>query len=475
MKAMSFLKSLLGIFSGGRAGGPRRPGDPPAALVEGLEREEVPEWSLVTKYSVGPVSYMVYRSGDGVLRLLVREPPEPDVRTLVELAAGQRRPSNDVEEYYMNKERSGYGPLYPLILDPHIEEISYTGMEQHVAVIHKIAPSRWMLTNIALTREQADGIAVELARKAGKSVNVASPYVEGLTQEGHRVSVSFMSEITRFGSTFVIRKFPQKPVTIGDLLASGALTPLMAAYLWLIMEAQGFIIISGPMGSGKTTLLQGLLTLLPPYVKVITIEDTPELVVKGPLWDPFITRPRLPGQEVDEVTLEDLLKFALRRRADYVVVGEVRGREARLLAQAAASGYGALTTMHADSPAGVVMRLTSEPINLPPSFLASVSAVVQLARLPGVGGSSSRRVSEIAEVGPEGPTTVLRWGEKLGVDDVVERSSRVHWAAERLGIGDVKDDLEERVAVLEDLAGKGLEEIRARLVRYYTSKYGDVI
>ncbi|MGC9072429.1 MAG: type II/IV secretion system ATPase subunit [Acidilobus sp.] len=429
----------------------------------------------MAQYNIGPVKYVVYRGGDGLPRLSVREPEPLNEQRLVELTVGFSRPRDEAEEYLVNKYRSGYGKLYPLLIDPHIEEISYAGSTKHIAVIHKLTPSRWMLTDVSLTPEEADGIAVELARKANKSVSIASPYAEGLTTEGHRVSVSFMGEVSRFGSTFVVRKYPQKPFTMADLLANKMLDPAVAAYLWLIEEAQGFIIVSGSMGAGKTTVLQGLLSLLPPYVKVVTIEDTPELVVMGPLWDSLVTRPRTPGQEVEEVTLEDLLKFALRRRADYVVVGEVRGREGRLLAQAAASGYGAMTTIHSDSPQGVIMRLTMEPIKLPRIFLGSVRSIVQLGRAPGVGGKAVRKIHEVAEVIDYEVASVYREGSQASPDEIMERSRQLEWVAEKLCLSDVRSELKERARFLESIAGRSSEELRAELSKFYTSRYGDVI
>jgi len=195
----------------------------------------------------------------------------------------------------------------------------------------------------------------------------------------------------------------------------------------------------------------------------------------GPLWDSLVTRPRVPGQEVQEVTLEDLLRFALRRRADYVVVGEVRGREGRLLAQAAASGYGALTTIHSDSPSGVLMRLSMEPIKLPRLFLESVKAIVQLGRTPGLGGKAIRRVREIAEVIEYEAVPVFKEGSSSSPNDIAERSHQLSWAADKLGIADVKTELKERAKFLESLAGRSVEELRAELTKFYMSRYGDVI
>ncbi|ADL18624.1 type II secretion system protein E [Acidilobus saccharovorans 345-15] len=438
------------------------------------EGKSPPSWSVVSHYRIGPVEYFLYRGGDGVPRLMVREPEPIDHDRLVYVATGLTKPRDDRESYLAEKYRSGYGKIYPLMLDPHIEEISYTGSTKNVIVIHKEVPSRWVLTDIKLTDEEANGIVVELARKAGKSVSIVSPYAEGLTVEGHRISVSFMNEMSRFGSSFVIRKYPQKPFTIADLLANKTIDPVAAAYLWLIAEAQGFIIVSGAMGAGKTTVLQSIISTLPPYSKVVTIEDTPELVVTGPLWDSLVTRPRTPGEEVEEITLEDLLKFALRRRADYVVVGEVRGREGKLLAQAAASGYGAMTTLHSDSPQGVIMRLSMEPIALPPLFLSSIKSIVQVKRLQATGGRAVRRVTEIAEVENGNSVIIYRYGE-TGISDLIERSRELEWAAERLGIGDIREEMEARTKFLESVAGRSPEELRAELAKFYISRYGDMI
>ncbi len=465
------------FFLKGRRPNPPSPHAEQKSRVETAEGRQPPSWSIVAQYNVGPVKYIVYRGGDGLPRLSVREPEPLDGRRLVDLAVGIERPTDEAEEYLVNKYRSGYGKLYPLLMDPHIEEVSYAGSSPYVAVVHKISPSRWMLTDISLTPEEADGLAIELARKANKSVSIASPYAEGLTSEGHRVSVSFMGEVSRFGSTFTVRKYPQKPFTITDLISSRSIGPLVAAYLWLIEEAQGFIIVSGPMGSGKTTVLQGLISLLPPYVKVVTIEDTPELVVVGPIWDSLVTRPRTPGQEVQEVSLEDLLRFALRRRADYVVVGEVRGREGRLLAQAAASGYGAMTTIHSDSPQGVIMRLTLEPIRLPKVFLDSVRAIVQLSRAPARGGKAVRRVIEVAEVIDYEAVPIYREGDvsRSSPEAIVERSRQLEWAAEKLGVQDIGNELMERARILESIAGRTAEELRTELMKFYISRYGDLL
>jgi flagellar protein FlaI len=434
-----------------------------------------PKWSVIAQYKIGPVNYYVYRGEDNLVHLYINE---PKIEMNIDLLTGLKKDTNEEERYLINKYKSGYGKIYPLIIDPHIDEISYNGYTNNISAIHKLVPSRWIMVDIKLEKEESDSLVIELARKANKVVSLTTPYIEGITDDGNRVSVSFLNEISHFGSNFVLRKYPEKPLTMSDLLASKVLSPIIAAYIWLLAEAQGFLIISGSMGSGKTTLLQSIASLLPPYSKVITIEDTPELKLISPNWDSFITRPKLPGSEVQEINMEDLLKYALRRRADYVIVGEVRGREAKVLAQAATSGYGAMTTIHSDSPEGVISRLTLEPIKLPSLFIKSITAIIQIRTLPSLGGKAIRRVYEIDEVDDEELLNIYKLGYQTNdIDNIVRKSKKLEIASNRLGFNynEISEEMKSRIEFLENTIGKSPEDFYVSLSRYYVEKYGDVL
>ncbi|MGC8573309.1 MAG: type II/IV secretion system ATPase subunit [Caldisphaera sp.] len=434
-----------------------------------------PKWSVIAQYKIGPVNYYVYRGEDNLVHLYINE---PKIEMNIDLLTGLKKDTNEEERYLINKYKSGYGKIYPLIIDPHIDEISYNGYTNNISAIHKLVPSRWIMVDIKLEKEESDSLVIELARKANKVVSLTTPYIEGITDDGNRVSVSFLNEISHFGSNFVLRKYPEKPLTMSDLLASKVLSPIIAAYIWLLAEAQGFLIISGSMGSGKTTLLQSIASLLPPYSKIITIEDTPELKLISPNWDSFITRPKLPGSEVQEINMEDLLKYALRRRADYVIVGEVRGREAKVLAQAATSGYGAMTTIHSDSPEGVISRLTLEPIKLPSLFIKSITAIIQIRTLPSLGGKAIRRVYEIDEVDDEELLNIYKLGYQTNdIDNIVRKSKKLEIASNRLGFNynEISEEMKSRIEFLENTIGKSPEDFYVSLSRYYVEKYGDVL
>jgi len=291
--------------------------------------------------------------------------------------------------------------------------------------------------------------------------------------------VTYSREISRFGSSLVIRKYPPKTLTIVDLVAERILSPLMASYLWLLVEAQRFILITGGMGSGKTTLLQALAGLIPPFRRVVTIEDTPELRLPNRHWDSLATRPSLPGSEVSEIDLETLLKFALRRRAEYIIVGEVRGREARLLAQAATIGHGCITTFHADGPEAAIMRLSLDPISLPRMFLKSISAIVHIKRYPDFTGGVRRRVASVTEVTGDNLVDVFKLDIRLDVfvpenaEDVVKSSQIIHEAWQSLGYPhtDIERELKDRVLFIKSNLGADPDEFYRRLSEFYASRY----
>ena len=474
------LEAVRGSTGRASARRGRRP-QSPAGERAGLARAASgpPEGSVVKgRYEIGPVRYTVYLDPEGMPRLHFREPPHPGVARLKELLTGLDVPATLEERYHLEKARSGFGSLYPLIIDPHVEEIAVDGPGRPVAVIHKYYPGRWIDVDLVLDDYEADSLSLQLARKAGRMLSIASPVAEGLTREGHRVAVTFQREVSRFGSTAVIRKYPERPITMADLIAAGVITPLAAAYLWILLEARGFIIIIGSMGSGKTTLLQALAGLIPPYQRVVTIEDTPELRLYHRHWDSLVVRPRSPGGEAPEVGLEDLLRFSLRRRAEYIIVGEVRGREARLLAQAAASGHGSLTTFHADSPEGAILRLRLDPISLPPLFLRVITALVLVRRIPVVGGGAKRRLYTVTEVSGDELVDVLEWQPHLDATvperpgELVRVSQKLHWAWEKLGTphADLEGELEERSRLLAGLSGVGPREFHRSLTRYYAER-----
>ena len=240
--------------------------------------------------------------------------------------------------YYVERDAIGFGAIDPLMRDQNIEDISCDGVGRPVYVWHR--RYEYIPTNIVFNTEaELDALVVKLAHKAGKHISVAFPIVDAILPGGHRLAATFRREVSTSGSTFTIRKFREDPITIVDMIKWRTLSPELAAYLWMLIEHKKTGLILGITGSGKTSTLNALATLFRPTIKVVTIEDTPELRLPLENWVQLVARPSygIGPQKIGEITLYDLIKVSLRYRPDVIIVGEVRGEEAYVLFQAIAS------------------------------------------------------------------------------------------------------------------------------------------
>jgi len=397
----------------------------------------------------------------------------------------------DILHYYIVRDVVGYGKIDVLMKDPRVEEIAVEGPGIPVAVVHRdVSEFYWLDTNIYFTNEEElRSFIQKLALKTGKHISTAYPILEARLPEGHRVALTLSKEVSGRGSSFVIRKFPNSPLTITHLLMLKTLSPLEAAYLWLIVEAQGLVFIIGAMATGKTSLLQSLATLIPPDARVITVEDTPELRLPHTHWDPLYTRRSyVPGDSWMNIDLNDLVKFAWRRRAEYIIIGEVRGEEVQVLVQAAASGHGGLTTFHADNVESMILRLTSPPLNVKQSFLSLIWSIAVMRKLRiATTGRIVRKLTDIYEIIVKGDKVekikVFSWDPKTDshepndVDEVLERSYRLKIIAERYGLSEdsVRKELKERRSFLEKLVEDEVfdyEAVSERLFKFYYQRRG---
>jgi flagellar protein FlaI len=157
--------------------------------------------------------------------------------------------------------------------------------------------------------------------------------------------------------------------------------------------------VIGGTGSGKTSFLNALAFFIPPASRIVSIEDTKELNILHENWLPNITRQGIgtttaEGTKEGEITLFDLLKESFRQRPDYLIVGEVRGKEAYVLFQGMASGHCSFGTMHAEDVETLIRRLETQPINLSPSLVESLDVVCIIAH----GKFQEKEVRKIKEI-----------------------------------------------------------------------------
>ncbi|HLD02595.1 MAG TPA: type II/IV secretion system ATPase subunit, partial [Candidatus Nanoarchaeia archaeon] len=244
------------------------------------------------------------------------------------------------------------------------------------------------------------------AQKSGKYISYATPLLDGRLPDGTRVNATYTQDISSRGPTFTLRKFTKEPWSPVRLIQFRTVSPEILAYLWLLIENGSNIMIIGGTGEGKTSLLNSLAFFIPPQARIVSIEDTRELNLVHENWLPSVVREGIgiKGEE-GEVDMFTLLKESFRQRPDYVIVGEIRGKEAYVLFQGAASGHSTMSTMHAEDVATMIRRLETKPIELSPSLVNTIDAVCVIGSIKS-GDKHERRVKEIVEI--------VEVGERLG-------------------------------------------------------------
>lgn len=252
------------------------------------------------------------------------------------------------------------------------------------------------------TREKLENVIQQIVAKCNRVVNEASPIADARLENGSRVNI-VLSPVALNGPIITIRRFPDHPISMEDLISFGSVTRQAADFLQKLVAAGYNIFISGGTGSGKTTFLNALSHYIPGTERVITIEDSAELQLQG---IPNLVRLETRNANMDgarEITIRDLIRSALRMRPDRIIIGEVRGSEAIDMLQALNTGHdGSLSTGHANSSNDMLVRLETMVLmgmDLPLAAVrrqiaSGVDIIVHLGRLR----DKSRRVLEIVEI-----------------------------------------------------------------------------
>lgn len=375
--------------------------------------------------------------------------------------------------YYVERDLVGYGPIEVLMRDYKLEDISCDGVDRAIHVWHRDYES--IPTNIVFrSRDYLREFIVKLAHMSGKHISAAFPIVDAMLPGRHRLAATYGEEVSPRGSTFTIRKFREKPLSIVEMLESGNLDDWTAAYLWLMLENRMTLMVIGATAAGKTTLLNAVANFFKPGFKIVTIEETPELNLPHENWVQLVSRESygLGETKVGEISLYDLVKVSLRYRPDYIIVGEVRGEEAFVLFQAMSTGHGGMSTMHADSLDRAVKRLTSPPMNVSPAYIPSLNIALLTERTLLPNGSFARRVKHVWEIEDyEKYREIVRWDPVKDVHVVRSESYHVRHIAERTGksVEYMYKEIEKRRVVLRWMQVKGIKETKE--VFTYINKY----
>jgi len=377
--------------------------------------------------------------------------------------------------YYLCRDFIGINEIEPILRDYFVEDIECNGINSPVYVIHRLYRS--IKTNIIFpSMDRMESLVEKLAQRCGKHISYAEPILDGSLPDGSRINATYTTDISSKGPTFTIRKFTKTPWTPTQIVAFRTLSPEMMAYLWMLVQYKMNILITGGTASGKTTLLNAIAFFIPPESRVVSIEDTRELNLPRDNWLPSVVRGAT-GNKGNEITLFTLLRSSFRQNPDYVIVGEVRGKEASVLFQGMASGHSSISTMHADSVETLIKRLETPPIELSPTLLNVLDCVCIMTHAI-VGNQETRKLREIVEIvnvnldGTAVINTPFTWNP---ADDqfYFKKSSRVFEKISRrygVRLEELEVEFRRRVKIIYELYKRKIakfEEVQELVNKYY--------
>ncbi|MBI5223283.1 CpaF family protein [Candidatus Micrarchaeota archaeon] len=374
-------------------------------------------------------------------------------------------------------EMYGLGKLEALIGDERLEEIVINSSRIPVLVYHR--QYGWLKTNVHLSDEfEIENYAEQIARRVGRQISLLNPILDAHLSTGDRVNAT-LYPISAHGNTITLRLFARNPWTMVSYLRpqSNSMSYEMAALLWQGMQYEMNIIIAGGTASGKTSALNGLLALVQPFQRIVTIEDTRELVLPSFQWNwvPLVTRQPNP-EGAGEVTMLDLVVNALRMRPDRIVMGEIRRKkEAEVMFEAMHTGHSVYSTIHADTGAQVIKRLTEPPIDLPPAQVEDVHLLVVQYRDR---RRNLRRTLELSEILPgEGKPDINRlynWRPRTDTFQPVKPPRRY---VEQLNLhtgmteSEIEQDQKDKIEILHWMVKNNLDQVEpvGRVMKVYYS------
>jgi len=313
-----------------------------------------------------------------------------------------------VEE--IKNELLGLGPLEPLLWDDDVSDILVNGPNQ----VYVERQGKLYLTDVRFNDDQHLMLIIDrIVSQVGRRVDEASPMVDARLADGSRIN-AIIPPLALDGPSLSIRRFGKKRYTVDDLIDKETVTADMVEFMQAIVKARLNVLVCGGTGSGKTTMLNCMSSFIPSDERIVTIEDSAELLLQQPHVVRLETRP--PNVEgKGEVTQRELVKNCLRMRPDRIIVGEVRGGEVFDMLQAMSTGHdGSIATVHANTPRDAIQRLemmmllsgASIPQRAMRQQIASaLNLVVHVSRL----ADGSRKMMKISEItGMEGDMVMMQ-------------------------------------------------------------------
>ncbi len=406
----------------------------------------------------GATKVISEKSGDNIKS--IQDEFRDSIRGLLEkYFPNANRKTMDMLINYVLQQNIGLGNLDILLKDENLEEIVINNAHENLWVYHR--KFGWLKTNVKMPSEsRIRHYSTIIGRDVGKEITLLNPLMDAHLSTGDRINAT-LSPISSHGNTMTIRKFAVKPWTITDFINGKVLSYEAAAMLWMGVQNELSIIITGGTASGKTSMLNVISNFFPPNQRIISIEDTRELVLPDTLhWVPMETR--LPNPEgKGGISMLDLVVNSLRMRPDRIIVGEIRRKkEAEVLFEGMHTGHSVYGTLHANNTKETINRLTNPPIDLPKQILSALSMIVvqHINRRYG-----RRRTLQIAEVMPDGEGRVLMQlnAEKDQLEKIQEPVTIFETLKLYTGMSKEKliEDINNKIEILKWMVGENINDV----------------
>ena len=348
---------------------------------------------------------------------------------------------------------AGLGVLEHLLMDPMIQDVFVDAPADANPVYVLLGntggagvPNRCR-TNIRLSEGEVEGLVSRLRHASGRPFSEARPYLEHDLEDLNARATVIGRPLSPSGTAIAFRRHSSSPWTLPKLVAAGSMPALAAGLLSFLVDGQSTVLIAGGRGSGKTSLLGAMLQGFPRSQRILTIEDTLELPVEemqtlGYKVQAMRVQSTLGTQ--GELTAQEALRLALRLGDSAIVLGEVRGEEAKTLYEAMRTGNAGssvLGTIHGNSSRAVFDRVVHDLGISGEAFRATDVVVVTGLRRPGGAQRQVRRVVEVSEVdkssaSPGHFTELMRYDDaRDGLrEQGLEASSRIRAIADSWGL-----------------------------------------
>ncbi len=367
----------------------------------------------------------------------------------------------------------GLGELEIPLSDDSLEEVTVNGAKYNIWVFHK--KIGWCKTTLKPPSEESIyDQSEQIGRRVGREINNLSPLMDAELSDGSRINATLFP-ISQSGNTLTIRKFSKNPWTMTALIKNHTIDAVIAATVWLCIQNEISILISGGTASGKTSFLNAMSIFFPSTRRVISVEDTRELSLPVFLqWVPMISREPNPEGK-GKISMYDLMINSLRQRPDIIVVGEIRtADDAQTLFEAIHTGHSVYSTLHADNVQDTIIRMTNPPISTPKISMNALGIILTVFRHRAKG---IRRVLEFGELLRTGDANVLyRWNIRTDTFTKVSDMTRL---LETLNLytgmnkDEINNDIEEKVEVLNWMVKNNVIDVDDAgfvVANYYSNK-----